>query len=83
MASVADSSPASRSMTFFEHGFGGGLLVGLLCRVVRCLPVTTWAVLASRPRLMPTYRDCRDRVSVTSRWAVSTVRPWATCTLPA
>ena len=65
-----------------EDGFGGGLLVGLLPGGA-VLPVTTWAVLDSRPRVMPTYRACRDRVSVTSRWAVSTVRPWATWTLPA
>jgi hypothetical protein len=34
-------------------------------------------------KIVDTYRDCRDRVSVTRRWAVSTVRPWATWTLPA
>jgi hypothetical protein len=32
-------------------------------------------VLASRPRVIPTYRACLDRESVMRRWAVSTVRP--------
>ena len=46
-------------------------------------PVTTCTVLASRPRVMPTYRDSRVRVAVAYRCAVSTVRPWATYTLAA
>jgi len=65
-----------------EHGFGGGLLEGF-CPGGVVLPVTTCAVFDTRPLVMPTYRACRDRVSVTRRWAVSTVRPWATWTLPA
>ena len=65
-----------------EDGFGGGLLVGLVAGGA-VLPVMTWAVLAWRPRVMPTYSACRDSESVTRRWAVSTVRPWATWTLPA
>ncbi len=65
-----------------DHRFGGGLLVGRVAGW-RGVPVTMCAVLESRPLVSPTYRDRRESVPVTSRWAVSTVRPCPTWVLPA
>jgi hypothetical protein len=45
--------------------------------------VVMWAVLASRPRLIPTYSAFTPVRGVTTVWVVSTVAPWAALTVEA
>jgi hypothetical protein len=45
--------------------------------------VATCAVLACRPRLIPTYSAGGPVVDVTTVWLVSTVIPWAACAVDA
>jgi hypothetical protein len=64
-----------------EDGFGRGLLVRLVPgRGGRAGDHVRGVGFPAR--VMATYRARQNKDTVTSRWAVSTVRPWATWTLP-
>ena len=62
--------------------FSNGFFLGVFDLAWTTLTVLWFAQIFWK-HLGATYRACLDSDSVTSRWAVSTVRPWATCTLPA
>ena len=77
MTSVAVQLDSVRSMTSAMTASGSAWAMGSWPRA-GVGPVTTCAVLASRPRVMATYCDSRESEASTRTCAVSTVRPWAT-----